>query len=72
MNGTVILAVIRLIVVYKNDNTWLEDSKFSLKTVCVLIIAWVHALFISLPPLFGLGRYGQDMVGVRYIFKGLK
>ena len=65
MNGTVILAVIRLIVVNKNDNTWLEESKLSLKTVCILIISWVHALFLSLPPLIGLGRYGQDMVGVR-------
>ena len=65
MNGTVILAVIRLIIVNKNDNTWLEEAKLSFKTVSILIIAWVHALFLALPPLFGFGRYGQDMVGVR-------
>ena len=64
--STVALAVIRLIIVKNSDNSWLERcNKFSFQTTSALIAVWLLALIISVPPLLGFGRFGQDMVGVR-------
>ena len=64
---TVILSVIRLIIIKKKDDSWLKRCSFShRKDVLSITIIWVFTFTFSLPPLLGIGRYDQSMVGVRY------
>ena len=64
---TVILSVIRLIIIKKRDDSWLKRCSFShRKDLLSMMIIWVFTFTFSLPPLLGIGRYDQSMVGVRY------
>ena len=64
---TVILSVIRLIIIKKRDDSWLKRCSFShRKDFFSMMIIWVFTFTFSLPPLLGIGRYDQSMVGVRY------
>ena len=65
--STVALSLARLVIVKYKDDSGLQNSKFSEKTASVLTIIWFLALAISIPPLLGFGKYGQNMVAVRYI-----
>ena len=66
--STVALSIARLVIVKYKDDTGLQNSNFSMKTASVLTIIWSLALAISMPPLFGFGKYGQNMVAVRYTY----
>jgi hypothetical protein len=57
------LALVRLIIIKFNDNTWLEVNSF--KSKIPMLIIWPLTLTFSIPPLIGFGYYDQSMVGVR-------
>ena len=62
---TVILALVRMMIVTKKDDSWLQRSTFSCKNRLLMLTLWIFTLGFSLPPLIGIGRYDQSMVGVR-------
>ena len=63
--STVILAIVRLIVVMTDDNSWLRPSGYSLRSTWTISLALMLALIVGLSPLIGFGRYDVDMVGIR-------
>ena len=66
--STVALSIARLVIVKYKDDSGLQNSKLSEKTASVLMIIWFLALAVSIPPLVGFGKYGQNMVAVRYTY----
>lgn len=62
---SVSLAVIRLIIVKKDDKFWLKEGNWSCTATIVLTMTWCLALATSIPPVLGVGQFGQDTVGVR-------
>ena len=66
--ATLSFAIVRFLIVMKKDNIWLETSKLSTLGKCKIQLIWLVALSFSLPPLFGFGRYENEMIGVRYCY----
>ena len=64
--ATLSFAIVRFLILMKKDNIWLETSKLSTLGKCKIQLTWLVALSFSLPPLFGFGRYENEMIGVRY------
>ena len=62
---SVSLAVIRLIIVKQEDKFWLKEGNWSCSATIVLTMTWFLALATSIPPVLGIGQFGQDTVGVR-------
>ena len=63
--STVIISVMRLAIIMKNDHPWLKDTKFLPKSAMVVLAVWLLAFTFSIPPLLGIGGYDQSFVGVR-------
>ena len=59
------LAVVRMIVIKKGDNSWLESSNLSFKTTRSLQIIWPLAIVSACLPLLGFGLYNQDVTNIR-------
>ena len=64
--STALLAIVRLIVVKKNSNSWFKAFDTSLVPTNLILAIWLVAITFSTPPLVGFGNYDQSMVGVRY------
>ena len=64
--STLTFSVVRLMIIKKKNNVWLQNCEFSFKETRALQIIWLLSLSFSLPPFFGFGRYGKDVIGVRY------
>ena len=64
--STLTLSVLRLIIIKGKSNAWLQSCEFTWKETRVLPIIWQFSLSFALPPFLGFGRYGKDIVGVRY------
>merc|ERR1711997_1354608 len=62
--STVIISVMRLTIIMKNDHPWLKDTKFFPKTARVVLSVWLLAFTFSIPPLLGIGGYDQSFVGI--------
>ena len=63
--STVSFAIVRLIIVKTSPTLWLDPSTFSLKATRALQLIWLFVLTFSFPPLFGYGRYDNEMLGIR-------
>ena len=63
--STVIISVMRLTIIMKNDHPWLKDTNFLPKSAMVVLAVWLLAFTFSIPPLLGIGGYDQSFVGVR-------
>ena len=64
--STSALAVVRMIVIKNSDNSWLERTSISFKSTRYLQMIWAYVIAMSITPLLGFGRYGQDMVNIRF------
>ena len=64
--STLTFSVVRLMIIKRKNNVWLQNCEFSFKETRALQIIWLLSLSFSLPPFFGFGRYGKDVIGVRY------
>ena len=62
---SVFLAVMIMIIVRRDDDSWLKKANRSWPITVTLSAIWCLALAASLPPAVGLGHYSQDMIGVR-------
>ena len=63
--STSALAVVRMIVIKKGDNSWLETSNLSFKSTRSLQVIWPIAIVFGALPLLGFGRFSQDMTNIR-------
>ena len=64
--STLTLSVLRLIIIKGKSNAWLQSCEFTWKETRVLQMIWLFSLSFALPPFLGFGRYGKDIIGVRY------
>ena len=55
-----------MIVIKNSDNSWLERTSISFKSTRYLQMIWAYVISMSITPLLGFGRYGQDMVNIRF------
>ena len=55
-----------MIVIKNSDNSWLERTSISFKSTRYLQMIWAYVIAMSITPLLGFGRYGQDMVNIRF------
>ena len=63
---TLALTCIRLLIVKRHANTWLEQKgPKSNNSRYVVMLVWLSSVAVSTPPIFGLGKIDQSMVGVR-------
>ena len=63
---TVALTCIRLLIVKRHANAWLEQkSPKSNNSRYVIMLVWLSSVAVSSPPMFGSGKIDQSMVGVR-------
>ena len=64
--STLTFSALRLLIIKRKNNEWLQSCEFTWKETRALQIIWFLSLSFALPPFLGFGRYGKDFIGVRY------